>query len=172
MELFNVFSMVIEAIRVGYAYICTYVHMYVIYVIYIICIMMVEEITPSLLYCYIAPPKTWRLARLATKRGDRRRQSRNEICHWTNNEIGVAVLQFSFKCELNSWSDSPSRLEHLNGVQWLRVQIALRQLSIATSTNPSVANSICISSFLYTHVITSKKFALKQTWRLMKAKPK
>ena len=43
------------------------------------------------------------------------------------------------------------------------------QLSIATSKNPSVVNTICISSFRYTHVITSRKFRLKQTWRLTKA---
>ena len=43
------------------------------------------------------------------------------------------------------------------------------QLSIATSKNPSVVNTICISSFRYTHVITSRKFRLKQTRRLKKA---
>ena len=30
-------------------------------------------------------------------------------------------------------------------------------------------NTICISSFRYTHVITSRKIQLKQTWRLTKA---
>ena len=35
------------------------------------------------------------------------------------------------------------------------------QLSIATSNNPSVVNFICIRSFRYTHVITSRKFQIK-----------
>ena len=35
------------------------------------------------------------------------------------------------------------------------------QLSVATSNNASVLNTICISSFRYTHVITSRKFQLK-----------
>ena len=44
------------------------------------------------------------------------------------------------------------------------------QLSMATSKNPSVVNTICISSLCYTHVITSVRFRLKkQTWRLTKA---
>ena len=43
------------------------------------------------------------------------------------------------------------------------------QLSIATSKNPSVVNTICISSFRYTYAITSRKIRLKQMWRLMKA---
>ena len=33
----------------------------------------------------------------------------------------------------------------------------------------SVVNTICISSFRYIHVITSRKFQLKYTWRLTKA---
>ena len=32
---------------------------------------------------------------------------------------------------------------------------------IATSNNPSVVNTICISSFRYTHVITYRRFQLK-----------
>ena len=35
------------------------------------------------------------------------------------------------------------------------------QLSIATSNNPSLVNTICIISFRYTHVITSRKFQFK-----------
>ena len=35
------------------------------------------------------------------------------------------------------------------------------QLSRATSNNPSVVNTICIRSFRYTHVITSRKLQLK-----------
>ena len=37
------------------------------------------------------------------------------------------------------------------------------QLSIATSNNPSVVNTICIGSFRYTPVIASRKIRLKQT---------
>ena len=37
------------------------------------------------------------------------------------------------------------------------------QLSIAASNNPSAVNTICISSFPYKHVITSRKLQLKQT---------
>ena len=44
-----------------------------------------------------------------------------------------------------------------------------RQLSAATSKNPSVMNTICITSFRYTDVITSTKLRLKHTWRLTKA---
>ena len=35
------------------------------------------------------------------------------------------------------------------------------QLSIATSNNPSVVNTKCISSFRYTHVISSTKYQSK-----------
>ena len=43
------------------------------------------------------------------------------------------------------------------------------KLSIATSKNPWVMNTICINSFCYTHVITSTKIQWKQTWWLTKA---
>ena len=33
----------------------------------------------------------------------------------------------------------------------------------------SVVNTICMSSFRYTHVIISRKFQLKETWGLTKA---
>ena len=36
------------------------------------------------------------------------------------------------------------------------------QLSIATSKNPSKANTICISSFRYTHIITYRKLRLNK----------
>ena len=42
------------------------------------------------------------------------------------------------------------------------------QLSIATSQKPSVVNSICISSFPCSHVITCARFRLNQMWRLTK----
>ena len=43
------------------------------------------------------------------------------------------------------------------------------QLSIATSENPSVVNTICINSF-HNNVIICEKLFLKQMWRLTKAK--
>ena len=46
------------------------------------------------------------------------------------------------------------------------------QLSMTNSNNPSVVNTICISSFLFAYVITSINFWFKQTWRLTKANPK
>ena len=45
----------------------------------------------------------------------------------------------------------------------------LGQLSIATSKNPSVVNTIYINSFRY-NVITCARLRLKQMWRLTKAK--
>ena len=44
-----------------------------------------------------------------------------------------------------------------------------KRIAIATSKNPPVINTICISSFRYTHVITSRNFQLRYAWRLMKA---
>ena len=52
---------------------------------------------------------------------------------------------------------------------YIYISLCIGQLSIATSKNPSVMNTICINSFCYTHVITSTKLRLKQTWRLTKA---
>ena len=42
------------------------------------------------------------------------------------------------------------------------------QLSIATSKNPLLVNTICIYSFRNTYRITSTKFRSKLTWRLTK----
>ena len=94
--------------------------------------------------------------------------SRNEIGHWTNNEIRVAVQCWLWVLiEPIPWY--LSRLERLNGIQWSWIQIPLDQLSIVTSNNPSVVNTMCIRSFGYTHVITSRKLRLKWAWRLAKA---
>ena len=43
------------------------------------------------------------------------------------------------------------------------------QLSIATSHNPSVMNTICISSSRCKYVITCARLRLKQMWQLTKA---
>ena len=42
-------------------------------------------------------------------------------------------------------------------------------LSIATSKNTSVANTTCINSFRWTHLITSRKYWWQETWWLKKA---
>ena len=44
------------------------------------------------------------------------------------------------------------------------------QVSIDTSNNHSLAYTICMSSFGYTHMITSAKPPSKRTWRPTKAK--
>ena len=49
------------------------------------------------------------------------------------------------------------------------IYIYIYDIYQTTSKNLSVVNTICISSFRYTHVITSRKFRLKQSWRLTKA---
>ena len=51
--------------------------------------------------------------------------SRNEMWHWTNDEIGVAVQSWLWvRVELMAWK--LSRLERLNGIQWSWVQVPLR----------------------------------------------
>ena len=51
--------------------------------------------------------------------------TQNEIWHWINNEIGVAVQNWLW-VQVNSWSNnSVSRLKRLHGVQWLLVQIPI-----------------------------------------------
>ena len=58
---------------------------------------------------------------LATDEGN----SRNEMSHWTNDEIGVAVQSWLWvRVELMTWQ--LSRLECLNGIQWSWGQIPLR----------------------------------------------
>ena len=99
------------------------------------------------------------------KRGDWQRQTRNEPWHWTNDEVWVAVQSwFWVPVELMAWE--LSRVEHLNGIQWSWVQSHTHS-SIDTSNNTSVVNTIYISSFCYTLVITSRKFQLNKRgdWR-------
>ena len=51
--------------------------------------------------------------------------SQNEISHWPNEEIGVAVRSWLWvRVKLMAWW--LSRLERLNGIQWSWVQISLR----------------------------------------------
>ena len=48
-------------------------------------------------------------------------------------------------------------------------KIKVDDKSLIYLDNTSMVNTICINSFRYTHVLTSTKFRLKQTWRLTKA---
>ena len=93
--------------------------------------------------------------------------------HWTNDEIGVAVQSWLWgRVELMAWE--LSRLKRLNEIQGSSVHISIKPTfysstfySFYTSNNPSVVNTIYISSFNYTHVITSRKFQLNKhdDWR-------
>ena len=88
--------------------------------------------------------KTWRMAKS---------NGWNEMWHWTNDEIGVAVQRWLWM-RVNSNPDSS-----VGQSVWMRFngcgfKYHSGQLSIATLENPSVVNTICISSFSKTHVIT------------------
>ena len=52
---------------------------------------------------------------------------------------------------------------YINIYIYIYTYMYIGQLSIATSNNPSVVNTICIGSFRYTPVIASRKIRLKQT---------
>ena len=71
--------------------------------------------------------------------------------------------------ELNSWPDSSVHQSVWMEFSGYGFKSQSDQLSVATSKNPSVVNTRCSNSFRYTHVITSTKYRLKQTWRLTKA---
>ena len=49
----------------------------------------------------------------------------NEIWHWTNNEIGVAVQSWLW-VRVEPMASKLSRLEHLNRIGWLWVQVPPR----------------------------------------------
>ena len=76
------------------------------------------------------------------------------------DEIGVAVQTWLSA----SWTDGLIA-QSVRASEWNSVVMGFKfhpgQLSIATSKNPSVVNTICIRSFHYSHVITSAKFQLK-----------
>ena len=94
---------------------------------------------------------------VATDKGN----TQNEIWHWTNNEIEVAVQNWLW-VQVNSWSNnSVSRLKHLHGIQWLWVQIPLRP-TFYSYFKESFSGEHHICSFCYTcHVITSRKLQWK-----------
>ena len=106
---------------------------------------------------------------IKTNLGTDKGNSQNETWHWTNDEIGVALYKVGSECELNPWSDRSLGQSVWTESSGRGFKSHSGQLSLATSKNSSVVNTICINLFRYTHVITSAKFRLKQTWRLMKA---
>ena len=61
-----------------------------------------------------------------------------------------------------------SRLERLSGIQWSWVQIPLRPPFYSYFKESFSGEYHRYHSFRYTHVITSRKFQLKQMWRLTK----
>ena len=101
---------------------------------------------------------------VATNEGN----SRNETCHWTNDEIWGTVKSWLW-VQLDLMALQLSRVERLNGIQWSRVQIPLRPAFYSYSKESFSGEYHRYHSFRYTHVVTSRKFQLKQTWRLMKA---
>ena len=62
-----------------------------------------------------------------------------------------------------------NRLERYNGIQWSWVQIPLRPTFYRYFKVSFSGEYHVYHSFRYTHVITPKKYQLKQTWQLMKA---
>ena len=77
---------------------------------------------------------------------------------FSNKSYNIYIFSLSiyiwwiYMTELSCMTRWLSRLEHLNQVQWLWIQIPLKPtLSIATSKNPPVVNTIYISSFCYIH---------------------
>ena len=78
--------------------------------------------------------------------------SRNEIEHWTNDEIGVAVytkLALSVSWTRGLIAQSVSVSMEFSG---LGFKSHLDQLSIATSNNPSVVNTIYIHKLKVIHI--------------------
>ena len=69
---------------------------------------------------------------------------------------------------MNAWPDSSISKNFWMKLSGCRFKFHWGQLFITTSKYPSVVNTICFSSFHYTHVITCAKFQLKLMWLLMK----
>ena len=109
----------------------------------------------------------------------------------TNDEIGVAVQswlwvwvelkacylrrlerpivnQWCSVHEVNSWRDRSVRNSARREISRHRLKSHSGQLSTAFSENLSMVNTICISSFRDTPVITYRKHRLKETWWLTK----
>ena len=86
--------------------------------------------------------------------------SQNEIWHWINDKIEVAVQSWLWVwVELKVWW--LSQLKHLNGVQWSWVQIPLRSTFCRHFRKSSSGEYRTICSFHYTHVVNSRKLQLK-----------
>ena len=84
------------------------------------------------------------------------------------------LYQVGSECELNSWPDSSVGENVWTEFSSRGFKSHSGQLSIATSKNLSVLNTICISSFCYTHTITYRKLRLKKRgdWRRQTAEMK
>ena len=70
--------------------------------------------------------------------------------------------------ELKSCSDRSVGYSVWTGFSGYRFKCHSGQLSIATSRNPSVVNTICISSFSNTHVIMYRKLSLNKHGDLLR----
>ena len=80
----------------------------------------------------------------------------------------------SSECELNSWPDSGVGYSLRSRFSGCEFKSHLGQLSIATSKNPPVLKTICISSFSNAHVIAYRKPGLNKrgNWRRETAETK
>ena len=86
--------------------------------------------------------------------------SRNETWHWTNQEIGVAVkIWLWVQVEVMAWQ--VSRLEHMNRIQLLWIQIPLRQMFHSYFKESFSGEYHIYHSFRYTDVITPNNLQTK-----------
>ena len=84
--------------------------------------------------------------------------------HIINDTEQTMKLEYLYKvgseCDLNPWPDSSVGCSVLTEFIGRGFKSHSGRLSIATSNGSSVVNTIYISSFRYTYVITSRKFRL------------
>ena len=85
-------------------------------------------------------------------------------------------LEYLYKvgseCDLNPWPDSSVGCSVLTEFIGRGFKSHSGRLSIATSNGSSVVNTIYISSFCYTYVITSRKFRLDKRGDWRRQQPK
>ena len=91
-----------------------------------------------------------------------------EFENWTKMKL-EELYKVSSECKLNSWPDNLFRLRVWMEFGGRGFKSQSGQLSLTTSQNPSVVNTINTISFCYTHVITCARYQLKQMWQLPKA---
>ena len=103
------------------------------------------------------------------KHGDWQRQTA-EMKSEVEQTMKLEQLQkVHSECELKSWPDSLVGWSMWTKFSGRGFKSHSGQLSKGTWKIPSVVNTICITSFHYTHVITYRKLQLKWTWRATKA---